>query len=68
MTIQIGLLGILNRFFSFFLDLFFIEVTLYKFHVYNIIFLLLVALQDAHHQKFSFYHLTVDPLYPFHDP
>ena len=42
-------------------------ITLYKFHVYNIVFLLLYTLQCAHHENLvSIHHHTVDPLYPFH--
>ena len=44
------------------------EITLvYKFHVYNTVFLL-YTLQHAHHWIFSFCHYTVDCLYPFYPP
>ena len=42
-----------------------IEVTLvYKFHVDNILFLLLYTLQHAHHRKFKFSSITIQ-LIPF---
>ena len=40
---------------------------IHKFHLQNVVFLLLYTLQHSHHQKFvSVNHHTVDSLYPFH--